>query len=99
MAKDDIAFLAELEAVIRSRIDGQSEQSYTARLVSEGPKRLAQKVGEEAIEVALASVAGDRDELLDESADLLYHLSVLLVASDVSLADVVAVLERRHHQA
>ena len=97
MANDDIAFLSELEAVVSSRIDGRSEQSYTARLVSEGPKRLAQKVGEEAVEVALASVAGEREELLDESADLLYHLTVLLVASGVSLADVVAVLERRHH--
>jgi len=59
-------------------------------------KRIAQKVGEEGVETALAATAGDREELVNESADLLYHLLVLLKARDASLADIISVLQSRH---
>ncbi|MDT8450758.1 MAG: bifunctional phosphoribosyl-AMP cyclohydrolase/phosphoribosyl-ATP diphosphatase HisIE [Wenzhouxiangellaceae bacterium] len=89
-------FLAELERVIESRNGADPESSYTARLLNEGIKRCAQKVGEEGVEVALAATAGDRDELINESADLLYHLLVLLAGSGLSLAEICRRLERRH---
>lgn len=96
MTTDKLAFLAELEQVIRDRIDNPSQESYTSSLVAMGPKRVAQKVGEEAVELALASVDGPDDEVLNEAADLVYHLLVLLNARGASLSDVVNVLETRH---
>ncbi|MEQ8207744.1 MAG: phosphoribosyl-ATP diphosphatase, partial [Woeseia sp.] len=72
--------------------------SYTAKLMAAGTRRIAQKVGEEGVEVALAATAGERDELLEETADLLYHLLVLLTDSDLRLSDAVAVLESRHNR-
>lgn len=95
MTTDKLAFLAELEQVIRDRIDNPSQVSYTASLVAMGPKRVAQKVGEEAVELALASVDGPDDEVLNEAADLVYHLLVLLNVRSVSLNDVVDVLKTR----
>jgi len=95
-ATEEIAFLAELAAVVDSRSGDAPERSYTARLLAEGPRRIAQKVGEEGVEVALAAVSGDDPELLGECADLLFHLLVLLRARDLSLSDVCAVLEQRH---
>lgn len=89
-------FLDQLQDVIRTRRGGDPDSSYTARLLASGTKRIAQKVGEEGVEVALAAVAGDRDELLAETADLLYHLLVLLEERDLSLAEVIGVLESRH---
>jgi phosphoribosyl-ATP pyrophosphohydrolase/phosphoribosyl-AMP cyclohydrolase len=89
-------FLATLEMTIRQRLQDGDASSYTAQLAAAGDKRMAQKVGEEAVELALAAVAGDRDEQLNEAADLVYHLLVLLNASGLSLADVSALLERRH---
>ncbi len=91
-----IEFLAILESVISDRIETPSDASYTSSLATQGPKRIAQKVAEEAVEVALASVAGDRDETLEEAADLIYHLLVLLNTQNVTLADVAATLESRH---
>jgi phosphoribosyl-ATP pyrophosphohydrolase/phosphoribosyl-AMP cyclohydrolase len=91
-----LAFLAELERVIEARRGADPASSYTANLLDRGVKRCAQKVGEEGVEVALAATAGDREELVNESADLLYHLLVVLAASDVGLDDVLAVLEARH---
>lgn len=85
--------LARLEATIAARADPAT--SYTARLLAAGPKRAAQKVGEEGVEVALAGAAGEPAELAEEAADLLYHLLVLLRARGLALADVLAVLERR----
>ncbi|MFZ2508150.1 MAG: bifunctional phosphoribosyl-AMP cyclohydrolase/phosphoribosyl-ATP diphosphatase HisIE, partial [Steroidobacteraceae bacterium] len=73
-----LAFLAELERVISRRIAEQTAGSYTAELHAGGPRRLAQKVGEEAVELVVAAVDGDDAELLAESADLIYHLAVLL---------------------
>ena len=91
-----LAFLGELETVIARRITDRPEGSYTARLHAEGPKRIAQKVGEEGLEVALAAVAETDDKLIAESADLLYHLLLLLESRGLRLEHVVAELESRH---
>ena len=89
-------FLQTLEATIADRLANPSQESYTASLVAHGTKRVAQKVGEEAVELALASVAGDRTEVLNEAADLVYHLLVLLQCQDISFEDVTNVLSERH---
>lgn len=95
-ATHPLAFLSSLEAIIEKRVTEQPEGSYTARLFSQGPKRIAQKVGEEGVEVALAAVTEADDKVVSESADLLYHLLVLLRSRGLSLARVVAELESRH---
>ena len=92
----DLSFIGELEQVIASRKGADPDSSYTAHLYSKGIKRIAQKVGEEGVETALAATVKDLEELKNESADLLYHLIVLLQASDLSLSDVVKVLRERH---
>ena len=89
-------FLQTLEATIAERLANPSQESYTASLAAHGVKRVAQKVGEEAVELALASVAGDRTEVLNEAADLVYHLLVLLNAQGVQFDDVISTLEARH---
>lgn len=91
-----LGFLAKLETVIEQRIASRPEGSYTARLWAEGPTRMAQKVGEEGVEVALAAVTQADDKLLGESADLLFHLVLLLKSRSLSLTDVVVELARRH---
>ena len=96
MTATDLDFLTTLESIITDRLESPSPQSYTSNLAALGPKRIAQKVGEEAVELALASVAGDRTETLDESADLIYHLLVLLNSQNIRLGDVVKTLEDRH---
>ncbi len=98
MYETDLSFLESLENVIHERIDTGAPDSYTASLAAAGNKRVAQKTGEEAVEVVLAAVAGDVAELTDEAADLLYHLLVLLAINDVKLADVVSVLQQRHNR-
>jgi len=91
------SFLDTLAGVIHERgLTGEAGSSYTAQLLSDGPKRLAQKVGEEAVEVVIEATAGNRDGLVSESADLLYHLLVLLESEDLTLSDVVEVLRNRH---
>jgi phosphoribosyl-ATP pyrophosphohydrolase/phosphoribosyl-AMP cyclohydrolase len=87
--------LARLEQTIAERANADPETSWTAKLLARGPKRAAQKVGEEGVEVALAAAAGDVPELCEESADLLYHLLVVLKSRDVALDDVLQVLARR----
>ena len=87
--------LRKLEAVIRDRARARPAGSYTTRLLEAGVHAIAQKVGEEGVETALAAVAQDDDALLGEAADLLYHLVVLLRARGLSLSDARAVLERR----
>ena len=82
--------------MIAQRITEQPEGSYTAKLYARGIKRMAQKVGEEGVEVALATTAGDDAELISESADLLYHLTLLLKARGLSLDQVAAELAARH---
>ena len=89
-------FLQTLEDVIRQRKKSPSADSNTAKLFAAGAQRIAQKVGEEGVELALAALAGDRDETINEAADLLYHLLVLLTYQDIRLAEVVATLESRH---
>ncbi|WP_416308069.1 bifunctional phosphoribosyl-AMP cyclohydrolase/phosphoribosyl-ATP diphosphatase HisIE [Neptunicella sp. SCSIO 80796] len=92
----DLSFIAQLEQVIASRKGADAESSYTASLYASGIKRIAQKVGEEGVETALAATVGDLEELKKESADLLYHLIVLLQASGLSLNDAVEILKQRH---
>ena len=92
----ELAFLHRLEGIIAARIAEQPETSYTAKLHAKGPSRVAQKVGEEGLEVALAAVGGDDGALISESADLLFHLLLLLKSRDRSLLDVVRELESRH---
>ena len=91
-----LGFLGILEKTIAHRMAEQPEGSYTARLVAQGPSRVAQKVGEEGLETALAAVTRDDAGLLSESADLLYHLLVLLKSRNLALADVVRELQSRH---
>ena len=89
-------FLAQLEEVIAARIAQNPEGSYTAKLYGQGVKRMAQKVGEEGVEVALAAQTGNESELVSESADLLFHLALLLRARNLSLTSVAAELAARH---
>jgi len=91
-----LSFLGKLEDVIAQRIVDKPEGSYTARIWAQGPTRIAQKVGEEGVEVALAAVTQDDDRLLGESADLLFHLALLLKSRNLSLTQAVKELEQRH---
>lgn len=93
---DNLAFLARLESVIAQRIAEKPEGSYTARIWAQGPTRMAQKVGEEGVEVALAAVTQPDDRLIGEAADLLFHLALLLKSRNLSLTDAVTELARRH---
>jgi phosphoribosyl-ATP pyrophosphohydrolase/phosphoribosyl-AMP cyclohydrolase len=93
---EGLAFLAALEAIIAQRIKERPEGSYTARLCGEGPGRIAQKLGEEGVELALAAVSRDDDAVIAESADLLYHLLLLLKSRGLSVARVVRELQSRH---
>ena len=92
----ELAFLAELERVIAQRDADRPAGSYTNTLLESGIKRIAQKVGEEGVETALAAVAGEDEEVLNESADLLYHLLVLLRSRKLELGSLVEVLKVRH---
>lgn len=91
-----LGFLTELQRMIEARRGADPEQSYTARLLGGDPRRAAQKVGEEGLETALAAVAGNEAELLAESADLVYHLLVLLASRGIDLARVADTLAARH---
>ncbi|WP_336407847.1 bifunctional phosphoribosyl-AMP cyclohydrolase/phosphoribosyl-ATP diphosphatase HisIE [Gallaecimonas kandeliae] len=95
-AKPQLAFLGKLEAIQGERLAEPVEASYTARLAARGITKVAQKVGEEGVEVALAAVAEGDEALLNESADLLYHLLLALRLRGLALKDVVQVLENRH---
>jgi phosphoribosyl-AMP cyclohydrolase / phosphoribosyl-ATP pyrophosphohydrolase len=95
-AAEPLAFLGSLEGVIRQRIADRPAGSYTAKLLGEGTRRIAQKVGEEGLELALAAVAQSDEEIVGEAADLLYHAMLLLQVKGLSLANVVAALENRH---
>ena len=96
MSNSDLEFLATLENIIIERRASPAEGSYTSELYASGTQRIAQKVGEEAIEVVLASCHDDRDATVGETADLLYHLLVLLANQEIPLAEIVATLESRH---
>ncbi len=91
-------FFARLEQLIEARKQDDPTSSYTASLYASGTKRIAQKVGEEGVEVALAGTVNDREELTNEMADLLYHATVLLRDQSLSWADVLQVLQTRHRK-
>ena len=95
-AATNIAFLGKLESVVAQRAIEKPDDSYTARLLAKGINKVAQKVGEEGVETALAGVNESDQKLVEESADLLFHLLVLLRARGVKLAQVVRLLESRH---
>ena len=90
-----LGWLARLQGVIDARKTADPGESYTARLFAEGIEAMAKKVGEEGVEVAVSAASGD-GRVAEEAADLLYHLLVVLAASDVDLVDVVNVLRERH---
>jgi len=92
----ELAFLADLELVIAQRDEDRPKGSYTTDLLEAGVKRIAQKVGEEGVETALAAAAGGDEEVLNESADLIYHLLVLLRSRKLELGSLVEVLKIRH---
>ncbi|MEM6640479.1 MAG: bifunctional phosphoribosyl-AMP cyclohydrolase/phosphoribosyl-ATP diphosphatase HisIE [Pseudomonadota bacterium] len=91
------AFLSDLENTIDQRLAHGGKESYVARLAGKGPLKVAQKVGEEGVEVALAAVAENREALLNEAADLVFHLQVLLRTRELSLDDVARTLAARAH--
>ena len=95
-AAESFAFLGKLESVIAQRIAEKPDGSYTARIWEKGVTRMAQKVGEEGVEVALAAVAQEKERLVSEAADLVFHLALLLRARELSLLDVVKELQLRH---
>ncbi|WP_294928944.1 phosphoribosyl-ATP diphosphatase [uncultured Paracoccus sp.] len=90
--------LTRLDATIAARKGADPSDSWTAQLLAKGPEKCAEKFGEEAVEAIIEAVKGDRARLADEAADVLYHLLVMLAARDLSLADVLAELERREGQ-
>jgi len=90
-----LAFLGSLERIIEQRIAARPEGSYTARLYAQGAKRIAQKVGEEGVELALAGATESDDKVIGEAADLLFHVLVLLKSRQLPLEQVIAELERR----
>lgn len=89
-------FLDQLSQIIDERKQHPSEKSYTSSLLSKGTNKVAQKVGEEAVETVIEAMAGNKNLLISESADLLFHLLVLLADQDVSIYDVLGELEKRH---
>ncbi|WP_341664235.1 bifunctional phosphoribosyl-AMP cyclohydrolase/phosphoribosyl-ATP diphosphatase HisIE [Vibrio sp.] len=94
--ESQMVWLSQLERILATRKNADPESSYTASLYARGTKRISQKVGEEGVEVALAATSGDKAELVCESADLLYHLMVLLQDQCLSMNDVINKLKQRH---
>ena len=92
----DLTFLSRLQRIIEQRVATAPAGSYTAELAAQGPLKVAQKVGEEGVELALAAVAQDEGRVTAEAADLVYHLLLLLTLRKLSIDDVVAELKRRH---
>ena len=95
MSKHRLEVLARLADTVDERAGAARDSSYTAKLLSQGTEKCAKKVGEEAVETALAAMTDDREHLVSETADLLYHLLVLLRGSGVPLTEVMSELERR----
>ncbi|MCA2414637.1 MULTISPECIES: bifunctional phosphoribosyl-AMP cyclohydrolase/phosphoribosyl-ATP diphosphatase HisIE [Vibrio] len=94
--ESQMVWLHQLEQLLAARKSADPDSSYTASLYARGTKRISQKVGEEGVEVALAATSGDKAELVCESADLIYHLMVLLQDQGLSMNDVVNKLKERH---
>ena len=95
-AAPDWTFLYQLEQLLASRKSADADSSYTAKLYASGTKRIAQKVGEEGVETALAATVNDREELTNEASDLIYHLLVLLQDQDLDLSTIISNLRARH---
>jgi phosphoribosyl-ATP pyrophosphohydrolase/phosphoribosyl-AMP cyclohydrolase len=91
------SFLSKLEDIIKTRVSSNNEQSYVKKLVDSGANRVAQKVGEEGVEVVIASI-GEEEKLIDESADLLFHLMILLQTKGLSIQDVILRLKQRNNK-
>ncbi len=94
--REELAFIDYLEKLLRSRKNDDPEKSYTARLFEAGSKRIAKKLGEEAVEVALEAEHGDPERFTEEAADLIYHFTVLLLAKGLGWNEVIAELKKRH---
>lgn len=94
--KGDVTFLGRLGRYLLKRKDANPEESYTARLIAQGRPRIAQKIGEEGVELAIALTQNDREQIIYEASDLLYHLFVGLISSDVSPEEIWRELESRH---
>jgi phosphoribosyl-ATP pyrophosphohydrolase len=90
--------LADLAAIIEAKSKEAADTSYTAQLLSKGAERCAKKFGEEAVELIIASVSNNKQEIVAETADVLYHMLVLLKSTEVDYTDVMAELERRTAQ-
>ena len=95
-AAPEWVFLYQLEQLLADRKNADPSSSYTASLYASGTKRIAQKVGEEGVETALAATVHDREELTNEASDLIYHLLVLLQDQDLDLTAIIANLRKRH---
>jgi len=93
---DDLSFLQNLQALLQSRKEELPENSYTAKLFRSGPRKIAKKVGEEAAELIIEAMDSDDELFLNEAADLLFHMTILLVDRGYRLEDVVKVLKERH---
>ncbi len=94
--KDNLSFLQNLQTLLQSRKEQLPENSYTAKLFRKGAGAIAQKVGEEAVELVIEAMESDDDKFLNEAADLLFHMTILLVDRGYKLEDVVKILEERH---
>lgn len=90
--------LSDLDKTIQARKSADPESSWTAKLFAKGPEKCAEKFGEEAIEAIIEAVKGNREKLISEAADSLYHLLVMCAARDITLADIEAELDRRTSQ-
>ena len=90
--------LDDLARIVAERTSAPASESYTAKLLADGPAKAAKKLGEEAVEAVIAAVSGDRENLTAEAADVLYHLLVVLQGAGIPLSDVMAELERRTSQ-
>lgn len=97
-SKTSVAFLNTLSAIIKNRREEMPENSYVAKLFQEGSRRIAQKVGEEGVELSLAHSGGNKEEILSEAADLIFHTLVLLEDAELSINDVCETLHRRHEK-
>ena len=96
--RDSLAFLKSLQVLLRSRKEELPENSYTAKLFRNGPRKIAKKVGEEAAELVIEAMDSDNEKFLNEAADLLFHMSILLIDRGYSLEDVAKILEERHQE-
>lgn len=92
----DLSFLAYLEDLLRRRMGEDPQKSYTARLFESGSKRIAKKLGEEAVELALEAEHGDPERFTEEAADLVYHFTVLLLSKGLGWTEVITELKKRH---